>query len=160
MHNPHTSTPLKPGDVVQQQNGNGTVLTIITKYQSHHKLRHNTNQFIKDFNDGLMGLRRYCKSQNIKLIAMPRSGSGHDQLKWQYVEHQLYKVFKDLDTHIIIYSLPTRKAPPHPTLQDFMPPTMTHAQHKAPQTVPNVATATPLISSTSNASNLSIPSDK
>lgn len=102
---------LKPGDVVVLDSNNTKILNVVTKYKSEHKLHQNPNQFVKNFRTGLLGLRRYCKTNNIKQLAIPRIGSGCDQLKWNYVEHELYKVFHDIQVNLVIYSLPANQKP-------------------------------------------------
>jgi O-acetyl-ADP-ribose deacetylase (regulator of RNase III) len=105
---------LKPGDVVENKTNKSdtTVLNVVTKYESRHKLHQNPNQFIKNFNRGLIGLRRYCKTNTVKQLAIPRIGSGLDQLSWVYVEEVLCKTFFDLDINVVVYDPPQAKTSP------------------------------------------------
>jgi O-acetyl-ADP-ribose deacetylase (regulator of RNase III) len=68
----------QPGDVIPTQSGDKTILNVITKHQSAHKLHQNPNQFLVNFKRGIAGLHQYCKANNLNQLAIPRIGCGLD----------------------------------------------------------------------------------
>jgi O-acetyl-ADP-ribose deacetylase (regulator of RNase III) len=78
---------LQPGHVVTQHNTetNTTIMHVVTKFRSHHKIWQNPNQFLSNYSQGLKGALETCKNSRITHLAMPRMGCNLDQLDWRYV---------------------------------------------------------------------------
>jgi hypothetical protein len=113
----------KPGDVVFHSASDKVILNVVTKYKADHKIRQNCDQFIVNFKAGIQGLGKFCKNNNIRHIAMPKMGSGIDQLDWNYVKFLLYSEFHDYDIVINVYSYvkpkQTKNNPSSPTIQPY-----------------------------------------
>jgi hypothetical protein len=122
----------KPGDIVSHSAADKVILNVITKYKAEHKIRQNCDQFIVNFKAGIQGLGNFCKSNNIKHIAMPKMGSGIDQLNWNYVKFLLYSEFKDYDIVINVYSY----VKPKQTTNNFSTPTVNVQPSSCPTPTP------------------------
>lgn len=99
---------LKPGSVIPHKSNNKIVLNLVTKYQSCHKFAQNRNQFLKNFEDGIKGLSKYCIQNNISVISMPKIGTGLDELDWNYVKYILCREFHDFPITIYVFSPPIK----------------------------------------------------
>lgn len=51
----------------------------------------------------IMNLRKFCKENNVTKIAIPRIGSGHDQLNWDQVRSMIRYIFKKSNIKILIF---------------------------------------------------------
>lgn len=51
----------------------------------------------------LTNLRIFCEEQIIKKLAIPRIGSGHDQLNWEQVHSMIRYIFKNSKIKILIF---------------------------------------------------------
>ena len=58
-----------------------------------------------DFYQTLVALKGHMLQDNVRSLAIPRIGSGLDQLKWPAVEAMLCEVFANSNVHIRVYSL-------------------------------------------------------
>ena len=47
-------------------------------------------------------MKRVCKANNIKKVAMPVIGCGLDKLKWDKVSKIIKNIFKDIDIEILV----------------------------------------------------------
>jgi len=74
------------------------ILYIITKDSHQQKPTYETIFY------ALKNLREYCESNNINKVALPKIGSGHDQLNWEQIRTMLRYIFKNSEIKIIIYS--------------------------------------------------------
>jgi hypothetical protein len=102
---------LQPGYVVTQHDTetNTTIMHVITKFRSHHKIWQNPNQFLSNYLQGLRGALETCKSSRITHLAMPRMGCNLDQLDWRYVEFKIHQICEELKfdfvLNITVYTL-------------------------------------------------------
>jgi hypothetical protein len=55
--------------------------------------------------ESLLAMKQHALNNGIKLISMPRIGSGLDQLPWPLVKHVIEYVFNDSGVDIDIYYL-------------------------------------------------------
>ena len=52
----------------------------------------------------LEALRDHCLGNNIRKLAIPRLGTGYDQLEWLFVKDILEQVFSNCEITITAYS--------------------------------------------------------
>jgi hypothetical protein len=112
---PSTDLPparlLQPGHVVTQHDTetNTTIMHVITKFRSQHKIWQNPNQFLSNYLQGLRGALETCKNSRITHLAMPRMGCNLDQLDWRYVEFKIHQICEELKfdfvLNITVYTL-------------------------------------------------------
>eukprot|EP00102_Acyrthosiphon_pisum_P014799 XP_008185048.1 PREDICTED: O-acetyl-ADP-ribose deacetylase 1-like [Acyrthosiphon pisum] len=74
------------------------ILYIITKDSHQQKPTYETIFY------ALKNLREYCESNNINKVALPKIGSGCDQLNWEQIRTMLRYIFKNSEIKIMIYS--------------------------------------------------------
>lgn len=72
------------------------VLNLITKERYYQKPTY------ESLTQSLEMMKRVCKGNNIKKIAMPKIGCGLDRLKWDKVKEILFNIFKDTDIEILV----------------------------------------------------------
>lgn len=53
--------------------------------------------------DALKNLRAFCQDQNITKLAIPRIGSGYDQLNWEQIRTMIRYIFKKSKIKILIF---------------------------------------------------------
>lgn len=53
----------------------------------------------------LKNLRTFCETNNITKLALPKIGSGRDQLNWEQVRTMLRYIFKNTKIKIVIYNI-------------------------------------------------------
>jgi hypothetical protein len=75
------------------------VFYLITKKVYNHK----PNYIVLD--KCLRDLHSLCKKLNVKELAMPRIGSGLDNLDWYFVSRIIDDVFESSDIQITVYYL-------------------------------------------------------
>ena len=83
---------LKPGVAVYYHN----VYNLITKKKYWHKPTYDT------MGAALASMYYHAKEHDIKKIAMPKIGSGLDQLSWPKVREMIKEIFEDLDVEILV----------------------------------------------------------
>lgn len=74
----------------------GRVFNLITKCRYFQKPN------ITTIRNSLYAFKNKVLEQKIKLIAMPRIGSGLDKMKWTYVREALIEIFDDTDITILV----------------------------------------------------------
>lgn len=53
----------------------------------------------------LLKLKELCLQNDVKIIVMPKIGSGLDRLPWKMVSEQIKNIFNDTNINITVYSL-------------------------------------------------------
>ncbi|VVC26736.1 Integrase, catalytic core,Macro domain,Retropepsins,Zinc finger, CCHC-type,Ribonuclease H- [Cinara cedri] len=74
------------------------IIYIITKESYNQKPTYETIFY------AIQNLRNFCKSNNINKVALPKIGSGHDQLNWEQARIMLRYIFKKSKIKIVVYS--------------------------------------------------------
>ena len=88
------------GDVVFLRRNGNYIFYLITKKKFYHKPEYIT------LRASLRTLRQLCLNYGITRLAMPKLGTGLDQLSWHRVRMQIEHVFQDTDIDIFVYFLP------------------------------------------------------
>ena len=83
---------LKPGVAIYYHN----VYNLITKKKYWHKPTYDTMRA------SLVSMYYHAKENDVKKIAMPKIGSGLDQLSWPKVREMIKEIFDDLDVDIFV----------------------------------------------------------
>lgn len=74
----------------------GRVFNLITKRNVWEKPSY------ESLTAALFDMKKYCKKNNVKKLAMPLIGCGIDGLNWDYVSYLVKDVFKDMDMEILV----------------------------------------------------------
>lgn len=74
----------------------GRVFNLVTKRNYFHKPTEET------IRNALFDLREQVGGQKIKLLAMPKIGTGLDKMSWQVVRSMIIEVFKDKPIAILV----------------------------------------------------------
>lgn len=73
------------------------ILSLVTKKYHYNKSTYDS------FAGAFEEMKKICKEENIKNIALPMLGCGEDKLIWSHIEKKLKKTFKDTDVTFYIY---------------------------------------------------------
>ncbi|KAL4136407.1 hypothetical protein QTP88_007955 [Uroleucon formosanum] len=84
-------------EITSIQHNDQNILYIITKNHHQEKPTYET------FYQAIKNLRTFCEENQIEKLALPKIGSGHDQLNWDQVRTILRYVFKKSKIKLIIY---------------------------------------------------------
>ncbi|KAL4155977.1 hypothetical protein QTP88_000012 [Uroleucon formosanum] len=84
-------------EIASIQHNDQNILYIITKNHHQEKPTYET------FYQAIKNLRTFCEENQIEKLALPKIGSGHDQLNWDQVRTILRYVFKKSKIKLIIY---------------------------------------------------------
>ena len=74
----------------------GRILNLVTKDRYYEKPTY------KNLSYALAMMFVYCKTYNIKKVAMPLIGCGLDRLKWDRVSAMIKEIFADEDIEILV----------------------------------------------------------
>lgn len=80
------------GYVIQE----GMVFNLVTKRNVYEQPNY------KDLKAALLEMKKLCKKQGIKKLAMPQIGCGIDGLEWNKVSALVKDIFKDMDMEILV----------------------------------------------------------
>lgn len=80
------------GYVIQE----GMVFNLVTKRNVYEQPNY------KDLKAALIEMKKLCKKQGIKKLAMPQIGCGIDGLEWDKVSALIKDIFKDMDMEILV----------------------------------------------------------
>ena len=74
----------------------GRILNLVTKDRYYEKPTYKNSSY------ALAMMFAYCKTYNIKKVAMPLIGCGLDRLKWDRVSAMIKEIFADEDIEILV----------------------------------------------------------
>ena len=74
----------------------GRILNLVTKDKCYEKLTY------RNLCHALAMMLAYCKTYNIKKVAMPLIGCGLDRLQWDRVSAMIKEIFADEDIEIFV----------------------------------------------------------
>ena len=74
----------------------GRILNLVTKDRYYEKPTY------RNLYHALTMMLAYCKTYNIKKVAMPLIGCGLDRLKWDRVSAMIKEIFADEDIEILV----------------------------------------------------------
>jgi len=86
-------------EIAAIQDSDRYILYIITKDLHYQKPTYETMFF------AMKNLRKFCESNNLNKVALPKIGSGCDQLDWEQVRTIIRYVFKKSNIKILVYSI-------------------------------------------------------
>lgn len=92
-----TSQNKEVTEIASIQHNDQNILYITTKNHHQEKPTYDT------FYQAIKNLRTFCEENQIERLALPKIGSGHDQLNWDQVRTILRYVFKKSKIKLIIY---------------------------------------------------------
>lgn len=94
-----------------------TLINLNKKVTEIASIKHNNRQIIYIINKqnfkekptletmfmSITNLRQFCEEQNVTKLAIPRIGSGHDQLNWDQIRSMIRYIFKKSKIKIVIF---------------------------------------------------------
>lgn len=85
-------------EITAIKNNQQYLLYMINKEIYHQKPTYETMFYT------IKNLRQFCETENIKKVALPRIGSGHDRLDWEQVRTMIRYIFRNSKIKVLIFN--------------------------------------------------------
>jgi hypothetical protein len=97
------------GQIKVQEKGTCSLLNVVSKCRSFHRLSADPEKFLSGFVAALQCARDFCKEKRLQRLAMVRLGAGLDRVNWKWTQQKILEVFEDLDITLAVYLRPRRE---------------------------------------------------